>query len=353
MSREIKNAIKSLSQIADITAQDSYADGIVVFYRLFPDSDAGTDKALLSSPGIAATFHDTDEGKFVILKKRSVTWYGIPRINILLFLATIITTLMAGTIMEGINVLLEPWLMWKGWPFSLTLLLILGTHEFGHYYYAQRHHVDVSLPYFIPVPPPLTLVGTFGAFIKLRGPIPNRLALLEIGAAGPIAGFLVAVPALFIGLHLSQIVDLESGSLLLGENLLMQFATAVTFPSLSAEQDILLHPIAFAAWIGLLVTMLNLLPLAQLDGGHITYALFGKGQALIRKITFLIMLPMGIFLSANWLVWGLLILILMRTVEHPPIVNIDYPRTAREKIIGSICLIIIILSFIPVPFAAN
>ena len=208
MSRAIKNAIENLSQIADIIAQDRYADGVVVHYRLFPDTAAGTDQLLLSSPGISAKFHDSDGGKFVILKKSAVTWHGVPRINILLFLATVITTLMAGTMMEGVNVLLEPWQLWRGWPFSLTLLLILGTHEFGHFYYAKRHRVDVSLPYFIPVPPPLTLVGTFGAFIRLKGPIPNRLALLEIGAAGPIAGFVVAVPALFIGLYLSQIVDL-------------------------------------------------------------------------------------------------------------------------------------------------
>ncbi len=353
MTRAIKNAIQNLSLVADISAQENYKDGVVVFYRLLPETAVGTERSVLASTGITAEFHDTDGNKFVIICQLPMTWWGLPRINIILFMATVITTLMAGTVLEGFNVFIQPWQLWRGWSFSLTLMLILGTHEFGHYFYARRHHVDVSLPYFIPVPPPLTLVGTFGAFIRLRGAIPNRLALLEIGAAGPIAGFLVAVPALFIGLYSSQIVNLEPGNILLGENLLMQFATAIAFPGLGVEQDIMLHPIAFAAWIGLLVTMLNLLPLAQLDGGHITYALLGRHQALIGKITFMIMLPMGIFLSANWLVWGILILVLMRTVKHPPIVNIDYPRTIREKIIGAICLIIIILSFIPVPFTTN
>ena len=155
-----------------------------------------------------------------------------------------------------------------GVPFSLTLLLILGCHEFGHYYYAQKHKVDATLPYFLPAPPFLFIIGTFGAFIKIKSPIYKKDALLQIGAAGPIAGFVIAVPALIIGLMLSEIIAIDGGEvgIILGDSLLMKFLTVMVFPNLTDGQDVLLHPVAFAGWIGLLVTMLNLLPIGQLDG---------------------------------------------------------------------------------------
>ncbi len=275
----------------------------------------------------------------------------IPRIHLVLFFLTVFTTLLAGALMEGAKVLENPLELLKGIPFSFTLMFILGTHEFGHYYYAQKHKVDATLPYFIPAPPFLFLIGTFGAFIKIKSPIYRKDALLQIGAAGPIAGFIIAVPALIIGLLLSDVVEKSNiqGALILGDSILMKILTWITHPKLMDTQDIMLHPIAFAGWIGLLVTMLNLLPIGQLDGGHVAYAMLGKKQRLIGQIAFIFLIPLS-FLSINWLIWGLLLLILMRSVKHPPIQDIHIPLSDTDKRIGYICLLIFIVCFIPAPF---
>lgn len=276
---------------------------------------------------------------------------SIPRIHLVLFFLTVFTTLLAGALMEGAKVLENPLELLKGIPFSFTLMFILGTHEFGHYYYAQKHKVDATLPYFIPAPPFLFLIGTFGAFIKIKSPIYRKDALLQIGAAGPIAGFVIAVPALIIGLLLSDVVEKSNiqGALILGDSILMKILTWITHPKLMDTQDIMLHPIAFAGWIGLLVTMLNLLPIGQLDGGHVAYAMLGKKQRLIGQIAFIFLIPLS-FLSINWLIWGLLLLILMRSVKHPPIQDIHIPLSDTDKRIGYICLLIFIVCFIPAPF---
>ncbi|NOZ74694.1 MAG: site-2 protease family protein [FCB group bacterium] len=272
----------------------------------------------------------------------------IPPLHLVLFLLTIFTTLAAGALMEGVNILSNPAGLAKGIPFSVTLLLILGTHEFGHYYFARKHHVDATLPYFIPAP---TFIGTFGAFIKIKSPIYRKSALLQIGAAGPIAGFIVAVPALLIGLSLSTVITTSGleGGMQLGDSLLMKMLTALVFPGLTDQQDILLHPIAFAGWIGLLVTMLNLLPIGQLDGGHVAYAMLGRRYGRVARLALLALLPLGL-LSLNWIVWGALILLLMRTPDHPPVIDVDGPLNSRDRKIGYICLAIFILCFIPAPF---
>ena len=271
----------------------------------------------------------------------------IPPIHIILFLLTVITTVIAGSMMAGGNPFanLSDW--GKGVSFSFALMMILGCHESGHYFIARKHKVDASLPYFIPAP---TFIGTFGAFIKIRAPIRHRIALLEIGAAGPIAGFIVAVPALVWGLRHSQVIEtISSSGIKLGDSILMKLLTLSLFPDLGSTEDVILHPVAFAGWIGLLVTMLNLLPIGQLDGGHIAYALLGEKFNILAKYVLLLLIPMSYF-SLNWLVWGLLILLLMRTTKHPPIYNIEDPLTNREKWIGATSLAIFILCFIPAPF---
>jgi membrane-associated protease RseP (regulator of RpoE activity) len=275
----------------------------------------------------------------------------IPKLHLGLFLATILTTLIAGAMMEGANIFSNPIEITKGIPFSFTLLLILGCHEFGHYYYAMKHNVDATLPYFIPAPPFLFLIGTFGAFIKIKSPIYRRDALLQIGAAGPIAGFIIAVPALIIGLMISTVVtvDSEQVGIILGDSILMKILTALIHPGLPDNMDILLHPVAFAGWIGLLVTMLNLLPIGQLDGGHIAYAMLGDKHKIVAKAAFLALIPLS-FLSLNWLVWGILILVLMRTTKHPPIQDIRTPLSKENMYVGYVCLVIFLLCFIPAPF---
>ena len=275
----------------------------------------------------------------------------IPKLHLGLFLATILTTLIAGAMMEGANIFSNPIEITKGIPFSFTLLLILGCHEFGHYYYAMKHNVDATLPYFIPAPPFLFLIGTFGAFIKIKSPIYRRDALLQIGAAGPIAGFIIAVPALIIGLMISTVVtvDSEQVGIILGDSILMKILTVLIHPGLPDNMDILLHPVAFAGWIGLLVTMLNLLPIGQLDGGHIAYAMLGDKHKIVAKAAFLALIPLS-FLSLNWLVWGILILVLMRTTKHPPIQDIRTPLSKENMYVGYVCLVIFLLCFIPAPF---
>ena len=271
--------------------------------------------------------------------------------HIILFSLTVLTTLIAGAIMQGVNIFTNPLLISKGVPFSITLMFILGTHEFGHYYFAQKHNVDATLPYFIPAPPFLFLIGTFGAFIKIKSEITSRSALLQIGAAGPIAGFIVAIPSLFVGLKLSRIFDKSPGfnGIVLGDSMLMKAMIWITHPGLSENQDVLLHPIAFAGWIGLLVTMLNLLPVGQLDGGHISYAMFGKKQNYIARFSLITLLFLS-FISLNWLIWGLLIFFLMRSTGHPPINDFNKPLSKRNKFIGYLCLLIFIICFVPAPF---
>ena len=276
---------------------------------------------------------------------------NVTKIHAVLFFLTIISTLIAGSIMQGGDPFSNPIDITRGIPFSITLMLILGCHEFGHYYYALKHNVDATLPYFLPAPPYIFIIGTFGAFIKIKSPIYKKDALLQIGAAGPIAGFIIAVPALVIGLLLSDVIEINNqyNGIILGDSLLMKIFTYIIFPDLGNGYDILLHPIAFAGWIGLLVTMLNLLPVGQLDGGHIAYAMLGNKQGLVGWITLGALFLLS-FLSLNWLVWGLLIFFLMRSAKHPPIHDILTPLSNKNKNIGYLCLLIFILCFIPTPF---
>ncbi len=285
-----------------------------------------------------------------LLKSNIIRDFKITKLHFFLFLITIITTLFSGTLMAGGNPINSISDITLGIPFSFALMIILVCHESGHYLYARKHKVEATLPYFIPAP---TFVGTFGAFIKIKSPIEKRIALLEIGAAGPIAGFLVTLPLLIWGMTRSEIIFIDQpiNGLKLGDSILMRILTLVMFPDLGSNQDILLDPIAFAGWIGLLITMLNLLPIGQLDGGHIAYAILGQRFSILAKLTWCALFPMGL-LSINWLIWGLLILLLMRTTNHPPIQHIDAPITAREKWIGTISLVIFIICFIPSPFSS-
>ena len=311
-------------------------------------------KRILSKEPINCHFSELGDDIRIHVSNHDSVILRIPNISKthqILFILTVITTLMAGAVMQGGQPLTNPEEILIGIPFSLTLLLILGCHEFGHYYYAQKHKVDATLPYFLPAPPFLFIIGTFGAFIKIKSPIYKKDALLQIGAAGPIAGFVIAVPALIIGLMLSEIITIDGGEagIILGDSLLMKFLTVMVFPNLADGQDVLLHPIAFAGWIGLLVTMLNLLPIGQLDGGHIAYAMLGERQGLVGRIALLALLPLSL-LSLNWLVWGILIIVLMRTAKHPPIQDLHTPLSRENKQVGYACLVIFILCFIPTPF---
>ena len=191
-----------------------------------------------------------------------------PGLHVLLFLITLLTTTAAGALHAGADPLEDPWALLSGLPFSVTLMSILLVHEMGHYLVSRHHGVQASLPYFIPAP---SFIGTFGAFIRMKSPPPDRKSLFDVAAAGPLAGLALAVPAVIVGLHLSTMTASEtpSGGLTLGSSLLLSFLSKATLGLLPEEVNIALHPIGFAGWIGLLVTALNLLPVGQLEGGHV------------------------------------------------------------------------------------
>ena len=301
----------------------------------------------LTSHGVKGSIKIQGSDVEIRIKLQSDEIAGIPIINILLFVATIITTTLAGAMMEGVT---DPFSLEgiiSGLPFSITLLSILLFHEFGHYFASKRNNVTATLPYFIPAP---TFIGTFGAFIKMKSPIIDRKSLLEIGAAGPIAGFIVAVPALYYGLSTSEVLESVRGEgIHLGDSIIMMIRTSLIHPNIADGYDLYLSSIAFAGWIGLLVTSLNLIPIGQLDGGHIAYALFGKKHDSIAKWAFLPMIPLGYY-SINWILWAILILVFIK-LKHPPVVDEDAPLKPFQKWLGYISIAIFILTFIPIPFS--
>ena len=270
----------------------------------------------------------------------------IPFINILLFLLTLLTTLSAGTLQQGINPLEDPRSLWRGLPFSFTLLMILAAHEFGHYFMAKKHRIDVTLPYFSPAP---SFIGTFGAFIKMKSPMLDRRMLLDVGAAGPLAGMIIAVPVLLMGLMLSEIKPgvAETG-LSLGSSLLFSLMSWIVHGCLPDEVNLVLHPIAFSGWIGLLVTCMNLLPVGQLDGGHVAYAIFGSRQRIVARIVVAVLLVLGLTGWSGWLVW--VAILLFMGISHPRVVYEWIPLDNTRKVIGWVTLTIFVMTFTPSPF---
>ena len=274
-----------------------------------------------------------------------------PYLNILLFFLTFVSTLIVGAMHEGVDVITEPLKVYKGLPFSVALLLILLFHEFSHYIASKKHGIEASLPYFIPVPPPLSIFGTFGAVIRMKAPITTKNALIDIGASGPIAGFIISVIATIIGLSFSKIMpsptSVDGIFLHFGDSLLFKGLITAVLGTVPDNYDVFLHPVAFAGWIGFFVTSINLIPVGQLDGGHILYALAGDKHTIFSKLLIGVMFIMGIFLWEGWIIWGVLLIIL--GFRHPPIVYSGMPLDPKRKIIGWISLIIFILTFTPVP----
>jgi membrane-associated protease RseP (regulator of RpoE activity) len=273
-----------------------------------------------------------------------------PGLHIALFAATFLTTAMASALNQGVNVFADPGAIRSGFPFAITIMTILLFHEFGHYFLAQAHRVDASLPYFIPAPP-IFLVGTFGAFIRMRGTPPTRSALFDIGAAGPWAGFIVAVPAVIFGLQISEVRPLQpgEGGLMLGDSLLFSGLTQLVLGVDPEQVTVLLHPVALAGWFGLLVTCLNLLPVGQLDGGHVAYAVFGRHHRWISRgvLTFLVVLGVGGW--PGWLLWAFLLLVL--GIRHPLPLDPHTPLDRPRMVAAALTLVIFVLTFMPEPIS--
>lgn len=251
-------------------------------------------------------------------------------LHLLLFLVTVGSTWLIG-----------------GWTYSATILAILGSHEFGHYFACRYYDVDASLPYFLPLP---TIFGTLGAFIRIREPIPSKRMLFDIGIAGPIAGFLVALPALFFGVALSTVVPIGGDGLWFGEPLLVKLAARVLWGPLPDGQTLALHPIAFAAWFGLLATAFNLFPVGQLDGGHISYAVLGRRSTFVTIGTIGVAIALAIR-STSWIAWTVVMIAMLSIfgLPHPRTIDEDVPLDRTRLILTVVAAIIFALCFTPVP----
>ena len=295
----------------------------------------------------------------------------IGKIHVILFVLTVFTTFATGYTSSG-SIL-------SALAFSGALLFILGSHEMGHYFYGRKYGVDITPPYFIPAPPIISPIGTFGAFIKIKSPISTRKALFDIGIAGPLAGIIASVPILIIGIKLSTIVDVAQNTgeqgLKLGSPLIFTFFTGILVGKIPEGKDIFLHPVAFAGWVGLFVTALNLIPSGQLDGGHIVYSLFSKKT---HKIVSLVMIALLIIFGIGteplfllyqrltgsgagellsrlpefegwpgWILWAVLLTIM--GTKHPPTIYDEGELDTGRKLLGFIALLIFIGCMSPVP----
>jgi membrane-associated protease RseP (regulator of RpoE activity) len=314
-------------------------------------------------------------GRHLILTRR----LGRPRrerwlLHVGLFAATLLTTTLTGAVLAGAvpldnffdllsNASPTPLAFARAWAtglvFSVPLLSILLCHEMGHYVTARLYDVDVSPPYFIPVPLfPWAFMGTLGAFIRLRTILADRRQLLDVGAAGPLAGFAIALPVLWIGLMKSHplaghtalngmLLSIGGVDVGLGDSLITLALRRLAHPGAPA---LLLNPLAFAGWFGMFVTMLNLLPISQLDGGHILYAVLPRSQPRIAVAFWILIAVLGWF-WIGWLVWGLLVLVLSRgRLGHPPVLDAYRPLPPSRRLLALATLLLFAITFAPVPF---
>lgn len=344
---------------------DSYLNGIFSRYQVmevqsdkvirgllkprFAGMRASIRRALGSFPG-RYSFETVGEDTWLTIstdleKRGSRKWV----LHLVLFAATVFTTLLVGAMREGGDILASPAELALGLPFSSSIMLILLVHELGHYFTARRYGMDVSLPFFIPLPPPF-IFGTAGALIKMRSPMFTRRVLLDVGAAGPIAGFLVSLPIVALGLMESRWATHSGDFFITGHSLLFGWMAELILGPKPPGAVLEMSSVAFAGWIGFFVTAMNLVPIGQLDGGHIGYAMFGRKHTRIAYLFFFVILGLGFFWP-GWLFWAVLILILIR-VQHPPVLDEDIPLDPRRRAVGVFCMVILALTFMPAPIIA-
>ena len=345
-------------------------------------------KSSLSTYGLTPLFRKEEGGQVIYIVKEPPKYkIGSPVVNLALFGLTLISVMISGVIFsyQGPNGSDLPTLLkytlshlTDGLPFAVSLLAILSAHEFGHYFAGRFHHTRVTLPYFIPFP--FSAFGTMGAFIQMKETPRNRNHLLDIGLAGPLAGFIVAVPVLLIGLSLSKISPIPvsfpagQGIQVEGNSIIYLLLKYITFGKLLPEpaamggispilywikyfftgqplplggSDVILHPVAWAGWAGILVTSLNLIPAGQLDGGHIFYVLFDRVWAR-RLLPVIVAILAGLgFIWNGWWLWVVLILLFGRAYAEP--LDQITPLDKKRKILGVLALILFLLVFTPVP----
>jgi len=247
------------------------------------------------------------------------------------------------------RILAQPVLLLDGLPFSITLLAILLAHELGHYLACRYYGVNASLPYFLPAP---TVIGTLGAFIRIRSPIYTKQTLFDIGVAGPLAGFLFVIPALGLGMALSKVIPgiAQQGDLTFGTPPIVWLSQWLVFPG-TPSADIYLHPIARAGWVGVMATALNLLPIGQSDGGHIVYAFFGEGHRLVTRLVVAALIPLGLLYWYGWLLWVVVFAFL--GMRHPPTIYDETPLGPGRRVLGWLAMAVLLLSFAPAPIRAG
>jgi membrane-associated protease RseP (regulator of RpoE activity) len=301
------------------------------------------------------------------LRKRRPSFFDKDRtwLNIILFLLTLLSTYMMGLttwslsyvyadaaleandMLEiGFEVLADPQVIMLSFFYMFALIGILLAHEMGHYLTCRFYGLNATLPFFIPLP---NLIGTMGAFIRIRSPITRKHQLFDVGVAGPLAGFILTVPAAAYGLAHSKLVPAmpSDGAIFFGEPLLFKILGSWLLGDIPPGYDIVLHPVAFAGWVGALVTAMNLFPIGQLDGGHVMYAIFGSRVKKWAPWILGAFVLMGIFLFAGWLLWAVLIGFL--GLRHPPVWDEHVPLDGRRRLVGYAVIVIFILSFIPDP----
>ena len=281
--------------------------------------------------------------------------------HVVLFGLTVVTTTLVGinhyaSYYAGFKAIELPFSFWeqmlRGLWYSVSILAILGAHEFGHYYACRYYGVDASLPYFLPVP--FVLTGTFGAFIRIRQQIPTKRALFDIGIAGPIAGFVVLVPLLMIGMYMSRVIespkDFNGVLLELGEPLLFKVASWLTFGPVPEGYTVSMHPVAFAAWFGMFATTLNLFPAGQTDGGHIVYAVIGRYSLYVSIATIVALIGLS-FASTSWMVWTVLMVAMLAIFgpRHPRTGDEHVPLDSARMWLAVFAVVIFVLCFAPVP----
>lgn len=339
-------------------------DALVDPVHAGPPASAELAAALRQWPGTYYWSDDRD-GRHLVLTRSTPQLREAWLTHALLFVAVLFTMTLSGAIMVGaIPAYPSGWsaaVMLHGLPsglsFSLPLLAILLCHELGHYITARRYQLSVSPPFFIPGAPPPVGIGTFGAFIRLRTIVSDRRQLLDVGVAGPIAGFLVALPMLWWGLAHSQpwpdspmpgmATPWAGAALAPGDSAVTWLIRYFTW---GTATPIMLHPTALAGWFGMFVTMLNLLPMAQLDGGHILYAAFPTLHRRVARAFWVFIMLLSWF-SVTWLIWGLAVLVLSRgQLGHPPVLDAYRPLPTSRYLLAWVSLVLFLLTFSPVPF---
>jgi membrane-associated protease RseP (regulator of RpoE activity) len=348
-------------QVMDVKIAISES-GVQLFRGPLLDSASATFEKLnraLSKSFVPLVQEDEQLGaKIVLIPKRAeedVARKPVrPWLHWLLFGLTAITTTWAGAGHQGVDLAQEPGRFTVGLPYSIGLLLILGVHELGHFFVARRHAMDVTPPYFIPVPFGL---GTFGAFIQMRSPPVNRKTLFDVAVAGPLAGFVIAVPALLLGLRSSSIAAGDAGALshgflhgaTVGSSILFTVLTKLSFGD-AAQYGALVHlsPLAFAGWLGLFITALNLLPVGQLDGGHITRAMFGSRiGGTISSVAMWSLFLLALFVWPGLMMWALIVFFIAGR-GAPPLNDVT-PLDTGRMVVGYIAILILILILAPMP----